>query len=330
MRLDVIIPTYNRCEMLQRTLASLLAAEAPAGLEARVTVVDNNSKDRTREVVGEWRERFGGRLGYVFEDGAQGRSPAVNAGIRATDGDLVGIIDDDEEVDGGWFACVREVFAEGGVDFIGGPCVPRWGAPAPAWFPDDYRGVIGWVDGGDRVIPFAEYPGILMGGNAVLTRDVLERVGLYSTELGRTDKALLSCEDEELYGRLCAAGARGFYRPDLIIHHYVPPERLTKRYFRRWCFWRGVSRGVIDRNQEAQVVYFAGVPRFLYGRAARGIGRKVRGAMPRRNGSDPARQFSDELSVYDLAGFFYGKHFYRTAGAGAKRGAVGAEQTGAN
>jgi glycosyltransferase involved in cell wall biosynthesis len=319
MRLDVIIPTYNRAAMLQRTLASLLAADSPAGLDVRVTVVDNNSKDDTREAVGAWEGKFGGRLGYVFEGRAQGRAPAVNAGIRATSGDLVGIIDDDEEVERGWLVCIGKVFGSGGVDFIGGPCEPRWGAPAPDWFPDDYRGVVGWVDGGDRVITFDEYPGILMGGNAVLTREVLDRVGLYSAELGRTDKALLSCEDEELYGRLCAAGARGFYRPDLRIFHYVPPERLTKRYFRRWCFWRGVSRGIIDRGQRAQVAYFAGVPRFLYGSAARGAARRLKG-LAARGGYTPARRFSDELAAWDLAGFFYGKHFYRAAGAGEKGG----------
>jgi glycosyltransferase involved in cell wall biosynthesis len=301
--------------MLPRTLESLRVAEMPAGLEVRVTVVDNNSKDRTREVVEEWKGRFEGRLDYVFEDGAQGRSPAVNAGIRATRGDIVGIIDDDEEIHVGWFACIAEVFGAGGVDFIGGPCEPRWGAEPPAWLPDDYRGVIGWVEGGDRVVPFDEFPGILMGGNAVLTRAVLEKVGLYSTELGRTDKALLSCEDEEMYQRLQAARARGFYRPDLIIYHYIPPERLTKRYHRRWCFWRGVSRGVIDRKRRAQVVYLAGVPRFLFGRAARGLARKAKSVV-RPKGHDPARLFSDELAAWDLAGFFYGKHFYRTTPGG--------------
>lgn len=328
MRLDVIIPTYNRAEMLGRTLASLHAADAPAGLDVRVTVVDNNSKDRTRETVAEWEERFGGRLGYVFEGAAQGRAPAVNAGIRATSGDLVGLIDDDEEVDGGWLKCIGEVFGAGGVDFIGGPCVPRWGAECPDWFPDDYRGVIGWVDGGDRVVSFDEYPGILMGGNAILRREVLESVGLYSAELGRTDKALLSCEDEELYGRLRAAGARGFYRPDLRILHYVPPERLTKSYFRRWCFWRGVSRGIIDRGGREPVAYLAGVPRFLYGRAARGAARRLKGLV-RRGGYGPARSFSDELAAWDLAGFFYGKHFYKAAGAGEKGGGAVAARGGA-
>ena len=40
MRLDVIIPTYNRQDLLPATLESLLAAEVPAGLEVGITVVE--------------------------------------------------------------------------------------------------------------------------------------------------------------------------------------------------------------------------------------------------------------------------------------------------
>ena len=310
MRLDVIIPTYNRHEMLRRTLNSLLAAEVPHGLDVRVTVVDNNSTDQTRQTVEDYTKRFGGRLDYVFES-RQGRSSALNAGIKATEGDLVGMIDDDEEVDGRWFECVLKAFSDEGVDFIGGRCLPRWGAEHPAWLPRDYPGVIGWIDSGDEVLPFDEnYPGILMGGNAVLRRSTLERVGLYATTLSRNSKRLLAGEDEDMYRRLLGSGARGLYLPDLIIHHYVPPERLTKRYFRRWCFWNGVSHGLIERERRTPVAYLLGVPRYLYGRAARGLLRVARGAFSRK---DRARNFSDELAVWDFAGFFYGKHFYRAA-----------------
>src|SRR6266699_4156077 len=121
MQLDVIIPTYNRCEMLPRTLESLLGAKIPDELRLRVTVVDNNSRDRTRDVVEDWKTRFEGRLNYVFEGHNQGRSAAVNTGIRSTNGALVGLIDDDEEVDSAWFECVYKAFAIGDVDFISGP-----------------------------------------------------------------------------------------------------------------------------------------------------------------------------------------------------------------
>jgi glycosyltransferase involved in cell wall biosynthesis len=295
--------------MLNRTLDSLLAARVPQGLSVRVTVVDNNSKDRTRDTVESRMLDFGGRLDYLFEP-SQGRSHALNAGIKATGGDLVGMIDDDEEIDPGWYARAASAFAEEQVDFIGGPYLPKWGAPRPAWLPRKYAGVIGWVDGGDRVVAYGEgYPGILMGGNAVIARAMLKRVGLYSTSLGRTDKRLLAGEDEDMYHRLLDAGARGLYLPDLIIYHYIPPERLTKHYFRRWCFWRGVSSAAMDTWRPASVAYLAGVPRYLYGEAARGLLRTVKFAVGPVK--DPESGFSSELAFWDFAGFFYGKYFYR-------------------
>ena len=311
MQLDVVIPTYNRQQLLQRTLKSLLGADMAPGLTIRITVVDNNSKDKTRQVVEDWIKRHDDRVRYVFE-ARQGRSHALNAGIASTEGDLIGMIDDDEEVDRNWFKTIHSAFKSGDVDFIGGPYHPRWGADRPPWLPMEYLGVIGWVDGGEKVCAFdKDYPGILMGGNSVLTRSIIERVGPYSTTLGRTDKHLLSCEDEDMYERLLAAGARGYYRPDLIIYHYIPEERLTKRYFRQWCFWRGVSLGVLDRERRAAVSYIVGVPRWLYGHAARGLVRRAK--EPIVKDKNPAQSFSGELAFWDLAGFFYGKHFYKPA-----------------
>ncbi len=172
--------------------------------------------------------------------------------------------------------------------------------------------MIGWIEDGDRVLVYGEnYDGVVMGGNAVITRAMLSKVGDYSVSLGRKGNRLLSVEDEDMTERLLAAGARGLYLPDLVIHHYIPPERLTKSYHRRWCFWRSVSLGVKDRERRAPVAYLAGVPRHLYGSAARGLLRMGRAAIGKVK--DPAASFSDELALWDLAGFFYGKHFYRAA-----------------
>ena len=307
MRLEVVIPTYNRSNLLPQCLRALLSAPVPADLEVGVTVVDNNSTDDTATLVESWSKEFPGRVRYLFEQ-QQGRSAALNRGITGTESDLVGFIDDDEEIDSGWYHAISEAFADPQLDFIGGPYVPKWEVDPPSWLPQDHEGVIGLVDAGPKVIPYDEnYPGILMGGNAVIRRRALEKAGLYATALGRRGKRLLAGEDEDMYRRLLAGGAKGRYLPHLKIYHLIPESRLTKKYYRQWSFWRGVSCGVLDRSQPQRVPYLLGIPRYLFGDAVRGLSGWI--TAPVRAGG-PSKAFSNQLAIWDLAGFFYGKHFY--------------------
>ena len=253
-----------------------------------------------------------------------GKPHALNAGIAATAGDLIGLIDDDEEIAPDWFHVVARQFSgHPDLDFIGGKCLPLWGAPRPAWLGSQYLGVIGWVDPGPQQQVMDEsYQGMLMGGNAVIRRRTLELAGPYSAELSRTGTGLLGCEDEDMYHRLLAQGARGLYVPELVIFHHVPAERLSKRYFRRWCFWRGVSQGVIDRRRPAAVPYLLGIPRYQVGRAVRGATQVVKNAVGLKRRS-PADGFADELACWDLAGFCWGKHAYRRGST--QRASTGSE-----
>src|SRR5206468_854274 len=120
----------------------------------------------TIDAVNRVAARYPGRLTYLHEP-TPGKSRALNRGLRETTGELVGFVDDDEEIDAQWLDAIADAFEDDGVDFIGGPCLPRWGAVPPGWLPSQWLGVIGFVDDGDRVMVFGkDAPGILMGGNA--------------------------------------------------------------------------------------------------------------------------------------------------------------------
>lgn len=310
LRLDVLIPTHNRARLLERCLASVLRASAPEHLDVHITVICNACSDGSREAVLRYQAAYPGRVS-VLEERRRGKSKALNAGIAATSGDLIGMIDDDEEVDVDWLRVVARAFADPDLDFAGGPYVPMWDSPAPAWIPRDYLAVLGAVDNGPSVQPYSRgFPGILKGGNAVIRRRVLAKVGRYAEYLGPGSFApLFSCEDEDMYWRLLEHGARGKYFPELVIFHYISTARLTREYYRRWCFWRGVSRGLMDRRHPLPVKYLAGIPRFLWGCAGRSMLRML--ARPGRRTADAA--FADELHVWDLAGYAYGRHLYALA-----------------
>jgi glycosyltransferase involved in cell wall biosynthesis len=310
LRLDVLIPTYNRAPRLRGCVESVVNATPVAELDVHITVICNGCTDESRQIVRRLQATYPGRLSFI-EERRGGKSKALNAGIAATTGDLVGMIDDDEEVDARWLQTVADAFEDPELDFIGGPYHAIWEAPPPDWVPDDYLAVLGAVDNGSETRPYtADFPGILKGGNAVIRRRTLAAVGPYSEYLGPGSSArLFSCEDEDMYWRLLKHGAAGKYFPDLVIYHYISVRRLTREYYRDWCFWRGVSRGLMDRHHPLPVAYLAGVPRFLWGRAARAALRLAGGSRQRPHSAT----FTDELRMWDLAGYLYGRHIYTLA-----------------
>lgn len=307
MTLDVVVPTYNRSHLLRAAVLSLLRAPLARGLLVNLIVVDNNSKDDTALVVEQLRKDSSLPLQYVREP-RQGLSNARNAGIAAGTGDLVGFIDDDEEIDSGWYQVIAREFAEPSTSFIGGPYLPKWVSPVPHWLPPGYHAVIGAIPPKPRAAFDEHFSGNLMGGNAVFRREVFEQVGGYAPHLGRSGKGLLSEEDAEFYRRLRSGNIQGMYVPDLAILHHIAPERLTRFYHRRWAFWRAVSQGVLDREVRESSRYVFGVPRHRIGRALRNLL-----SMPVHyfKKAGKGRAFAAELATWDLLGFVYGKHFVR-------------------
>ncbi len=302
MKLDVVVPSYNRSVLLQRTITSLLEAPIPEGLDVSLHIVDNNSKDDTRSVVEALQAQTDRCLHYHLET-RQSSSYARNTGILAGCGDVIGFIDDDEEIDPAWYDVVYREFQGEDVSYIGGPYYARPGLRLPAWLPPSYRAATGVHDPKPRAVFGQGHTGNLNSGNAVIRRSVFKQIGLYSEKLGRSGVGLLAEEDADLYRRIQAAGARGVFVPELIIYHHVPPERMTKHYHRRWAFWRGVSLGVVDREKREAATYRFGIPQYRFGRALRALPDMAAALVKGR----ASLAFDHELSLWDLAGFIYGK-----------------------
>jgi GT2 family glycosyltransferase len=305
MRLDLVVATFRRQELLADTLRSVFAARRPPGLHVRVIVVNNDDDPRLSSLQPLLDSAPVPVL--VLHEPRRGKSRALNLGLRASDADYIGLIDDDERLAPPWFEVAHDALAPGGLDFIGGPMIPLWPSPPPSWIPRRFAAVLGIVDNGHDRQPYTrEFPGMLVGGNAVIRRKVLESIGGFSPELGPQEAhRLMSCEDEDVYERLLDAGARGEYVPALIVHHHVHPDRIRKAYYRSWCFWNGASKAVLDSRRPATVPTIGGVPRYLYGTAFRTIGSWLNACVLLRG---PAARLEAELPVWQLAGQLYGRY----------------------
>lgn len=312
MKLDVIIPTFNRASCLAKTLCSLATAPVPGNLDVTIIVVDNNSTDDTAKIFDEALHEFTqSHLEYVFEK-KQGRSSALNAGLRKANGDLVAAIDDDERIQADWFIQLEKIFSQrwGEIDFVGGKVLPAFEiVEIPEWIEPLKDGVIGWRDYGDAEWQYGKDTPMLTGGHAIIKKKVFEAIGLYDESLGASGKNLMSCEDNILYDKLLSTGMRGFYFPQLVVFHNVPAYRLSKNYYRQWCFGAGVSWNLMDVNYKAyEGKRLFGVPLYMYRQTIADLVGKVK-AMTLRNKTE---SLSRENMVCVFAGFFYARNIKET------------------
>jgi glycosyltransferase involved in cell wall biosynthesis len=275
MKFSIIIATYNRAEELAETLKSLNNLEVADNWE--VVIVDNNSTDHTRDLVLETAELFPVPLRYLMEP-EQGRSAALNAGILAADGEIIAITDDDVRVDPYWLSNAEKALDRLNCDYVGGKALPIWSAGLPSWLPNHegkHWGVIALLDYGPNPVEFGHK--VPLGVNMVFRRDCFARAGLWDNSIGRKAGTLLGQEVREWTQRARAVGLRGYYSPDLVVHHVIPKDRLTKRYFRKWFYWHGISRAILYHNNGldmesperttldfSKVPHIAGVPRYLF------------------------------------------------------------------
>jgi len=309
MKYSIVIPTYNRAAELAHTLRSISGLSTSDNWE--LIVVDNNSRDDTSNVVRAAQAWFPVSLRYVFE-GEQGRCAALNAGIRESSGEIIATTDDDVRVEPDWLDRASDGLESLGCDYVGGKVLPIWGAPRPNWLPNrggKHWAVIALLDYGPEPVEFKRLMPI--GVNMAFRREAFARAGLWDNRVGRKAGTLLGQEVREWGLRARAAGLSGFYIPAMAVHHVISADRLTKRYFRRWFYWHGISRALLYAKKRidmeapeettldfSTVPHIAGVPRYMY-RSGLNAFRQMVAARLRQ---DAVASFEHELWMWFFAG----------------------------
>jgi glucosyl-dolichyl phosphate glucuronosyltransferase len=294
MSISVIVCTYNRCRTLAKALESLAASSVPESIDWDILVVDNNSSDQTREVVGEFGARYPGRFRYLLEP-QQGLSVARNAGIRASRSAVLAFTDDDVTVEPTWLWNLTAGLVSGAWGGSGGRIVPVWGRPAPRWLSPECPHM-SWAfvafDLGPVPAPLTQAP---FGANMAFRRELFDKYGGFRTDLGRRGDSLLSGEDSEFGQRLLTGGERLRYEPSAVVYHPVAESRLRKDYVLSWVFWKSRSDVLRSGIPPKTHWFLAGVPLYLFRRLGRWSAQWAVSIKP-------ARRFACRLNVWYLAG----------------------------
>jgi surface carbohydrate biosynthesis protein len=237
--LSVIVCTYNRSELLDGCLASLVSQEVDSHLY-EIIVVDNNSKDDTFALVSKYISNHE-NIRYVIES-RQGLSHARNTGSNEARGSYLAYIDDDAVVPQGYLSSLLKVINKQMPDIIGGPIYPYYTTRKPSWFKDTYE-----------TRKFATSNGFsttcrISGGNFIIRKSILEQIGMFDPNFGMVgDKIRLGEERvllEEYRKKVPLENQRVYYSLDCYINHYVSPQKMTIRYMikRYYVVGRTASR----------------------------------------------------------------------------------------
>jgi glycosyltransferase involved in cell wall biosynthesis len=294
MNVSVILCTYNRCHSLASALESVAASQASDSDFWEVLVVDNNSNDKTSDVVAEFGRRYPGRFHYLFEP-QQGKSFALNTGVREARGQILAFMDDDVVVDTKWLQNLTAIFQKEEWAGAGGRILPERDFSPPAWLPREGKYALAPLALFDLGLQPDELTEAPFGTNMAFRKEVFEKIGGFRTDLGPRPGSESRSEDTEFGDRALGAGQRLWYEPSAIVYHSLPAHRLQRKYFLAW--WRDKSKADIRafgllRGTKLQV---AGVPLYFFGRLANWTLQWI-------TTIQPSRRFSCKLKVWTILG----------------------------
>ena len=197
---SIIVPVYNGEKTIAECIESLLAQDYPKDRYESI-IVDNNSSDRTAEIIKKYSVK------YLLEDKIQSSYAARNRGIKEAKGELLAFTDADCVATEGWLREATHGFTDDQVGCVAGEIKGF----APSNHVEEYlveRNCLSQKHTLNH--SFLPYP---QTANAFYRKDVFMRVGLF-------EEGWISGGDADLAWRMQMETAYKLkYIPEALIFH---------------------------------------------------------------------------------------------------------------
>ena len=243
LRVSAVIPAYT---MARWTLMcdAVDALEAQSRPPDEVLVCIDHNRELYQRCLEHWPDQGStrSRIRVLLDDSGRdeqaedfyhqiygtrrrfGAGSARNVGARASTGNVLVFQDDDAIADEKCVEKILEAFeSDPHVAAVGGSPLPLYETSRPRWFPFEFDWVFGCSYAGMPTVR-APFPSSHRG-KSCRASDGLRRVGGFHS---------VDFDDLDLCQRVAAAfGPNALVSAAAIVHHYVPAERVTWRYFWR-------------------------------------------------------------------------------------------------
>jgi glycosyltransferase involved in cell wall biosynthesis len=230
----VAIPTYNGEQRLPAVLEQLRSQLVPDHLIWEVLVIDNNSADRTAEVVRFAQATFPVPLRYQLEP-CPGVGQARQAAIRAAASDLIGFVDDDNLPDPDWVSAAyqfAQLYPQAGA--YGSRIRGDFEVPPP----QTLRRILPFLaitDRGSTPLKYEPHKKLLPPGAGLVVRKqawlkAVPEAGILSTLNFKRSDGNDCSEDLEALLFIQRSNWEIWYNPAMKMMHKIPAWRLEKEY----------------------------------------------------------------------------------------------------
>lgn len=237
LKVSVIIPTYNRCQLIGKTLYSLLNQSYPE-TNYEIIVCDNNSTDKTVNVIKEYIKKYGDmRIRYLCEK-RQGSHYARNSGALMAKGELLYFTDDDMIADYNLLNNLVDFMEKHSrVAIATGKVLPKWEIQPPKWI-EKYC-VNGWLSllnrGKNNRISNKDVD--VYSCHEMIRKDVFVKTGGFHLDF--VGKELLGDGETGLNKDILNMGYLSAYVADAVIYHIIPEKRMTQKYLNDRFYGQG-------------------------------------------------------------------------------------------
>jgi glycosyltransferase involved in cell wall biosynthesis len=211
---SVIIPAYQRTDLLRKSVSSALAQDfEPDKFE--IVVVDSSPDDNNAKLVAELQRESRCSLRY-FQKKPEGPGPSRNVGAKEARGAYFAFLDSDCQASPEWLRNGLEAFGDG-VGLVQGRTIPDPRVP---------HGVF------QRSLEVFRESCFYETANILYRREAFEQAGgFFADKKGSSEKWLIGGEDVDLAWRVKRAGWKSYFAERALVTHAVVPIPLWRWFF---------------------------------------------------------------------------------------------------
>lgn len=214
MLFSVVIPNWNGRRFLKTCLDALISQTYP---HLEIIIADNASNDGSQAFI----QNSYPQVRLLPLEKNYGFTGACNRGIRAAQGDIIALLNNDTEVDKGWASAIVDAFARHPEVGIVASKMLLFDKRDHFHTAGDYYTLSGRA--GNRGVwekdvgqyEREEYVFSACGGSAAYRRSLFDTIGLLD------DDFFFSMEDIDFAWRAQLVGWRALYTPRAIVYHHL-------------------------------------------------------------------------------------------------------------